>query len=85
MRPRRTHESTNVFRLTGGNEDNDLWVTRTTDGGEPVLISVWEPTEAERLRIAAGENIELTTWGQGTPPIAMAVTDVPLGRKPDEG
>lgn len=84
MKPRRTHRSTNVFVLEGGNEDNDLWVMETFDSEQPqtpVTLSVWEPTDAERARIAAGENIELAVWG-GQPPVALQVTDAPLGKKP---
>jgi hypothetical protein len=40
------------------------------------------PTDEEREKIAAGANIELTTWGTGTPPLAMRITDTPLGRPP---
>lgn len=84
MKPRRTHDSNTVFHLAGGTEDNDLWLRRdvTTDQ-EAVLVSVWEPSDVERKRIAAGENIELTVWGHGTPPVKLGVTDVPLGKPPD--
>lgn len=82
MKPRRTHRSTTVFRLEGGNEDNDLWVEPCEDDGTPVLSSVWEPSPAERAKIAAGENVELLVWG-GQPPVALSVTDVPLGKPPN--
>lgn len=83
MRPRRTHASNVVFRLAGGNEDNDLWVDRGIDGsGYMTLSSVWVPTDEERARIAAGENIMLTIWGAAQPPVAIGVTDVPLGKAP---
>jgi hypothetical protein len=82
MRPRRTHESQQAIRLPGGNEDNDLWMALKRDEENRAIISsVWEPTPEERERIAAGENIELMVWALQTPPVAMAVTDVPLGRK----
>lgn len=82
MKPRRTHDSTGVYRLEGGTEDNDLWVSAATDDdGTHVIFSVWEPTDEERERIAAGWSIELAVWG-GQPPVSLAVTDVPLG-KPD--
>jgi hypothetical protein len=83
MRPRRTHSSTNVFRLEGGTEDNDLWVTiRHPEGEGPVVCSVWEPTDEERARIAAGENVRLSVWG-GQPPVAIDVTAEPLGKPPE--
>lgn len=87
MKPRRTHQSNRVYRLAGGNEDNDLWVMETFASDEPtrrVILSVWEPTAEERARIAAGENIELAVWG-GQPPVAIGVTDVPLGKAPTDG
>lgn len=83
MKPRRTHHSNQVFRLTGGTEDNDLWVERTTSEGGPCLRSVWEPTDDERQRIAGGENLYLVVWGVGTPPVALGVTDEPLGKAPE--
>jgi hypothetical protein len=77
-----------VFRLSGGTEDNDLWVERTEDAeGNPCLCSVWVPTMEERLALAdEANNVYLITWGTGTPPLAMGVTNVPLGKKPgDDG
>jgi hypothetical protein len=80
VRPRRTHESNGVFRLDGGTEDNDLWVTHgTAEDGVPVVCSVWEPTEDERRQLAEGANLELVVWGGGTPPVALGLTSVPLG------
>jgi hypothetical protein len=84
MKPRRTHDSNSVYRLVGGTEDNDLWTTVTFDSERPevpVVLSVWEPTDEERARIAAGENIQLAVWG-GQPPVAVQVTDTPLGKPP---
>lgn len=79
MLPRRTVHSNRVFRLVGGNEDNDLWVlTDVDENALPVMRSTWEPTEAERERIAAGENIELLVWGTGHPPVAMQLDASPL-------
>jgi hypothetical protein len=84
MRPRRTHFSNTVFRLEGGNEDNDLWVERSNSEEGPTIRSVWEPTDDERRRIAEGENIYLVVWGTGTPPVALGVIDEPLGAPPPE-
>jgi hypothetical protein len=81
MKPRRTVQSDIVYRLPGGNEDNDLWVSRLQDDqGAPVIQSVWEPTAGERRLIAEGANIELLVWGGGHPPVAMHTTFVQLGR-----
>lgn len=82
MKPRRTPNSNQVFRLEGGNEDNDLWVERTDSDHGTCLRSVWELTRSERRRIALGENVYLIVWGAGTPPVAMGVTDDPLGAAP---
>lgn len=84
MKPRRTHTSNAVYRLSGGTEDNDLWVTQephpTT--GEPLICSVWEPTPEERVQLAAGANIELVTWGEAHPPVNLQLSTIPLGRPP---
>lgn len=83
MRARRTHNSTRVFRLPGGTEDNDLWVYDIADeNGNHVIASVWEPTRDERDAILRGENIRLLVWGDGIPPFAMDTTDEPLGKAP---
>lgn len=85
MKPRRFHGANFVFRLEGGNEDNDLWVERMEGpDGEPLIGSVWEPTDEERARIAAGENVALVVWGTGHPPVALAPTPVPLGKGPGD-
>lgn len=81
MRPRRFRGANRVYRLEGGNEDNDLWVQQA-DG---VIVSVWEPTDAERKAIADGANIELTVWGDGHPPCSVNATDVTLGKPPAQG
>lgn len=81
MKPRRTHFSNFTFVLDGGTEDNDLWVEATTSDQGPCLKSVWEPTDEEREKIAKGENVYLVVWGEGHPPVALGVTDEPLGKK----
>ena len=83
MKARRTHNTTRVFRLPGGTEDNDLWVYDIDDGeGNNIIASVWEPTLEERKAIANGENVRLLVWGRGIPPFAMDTTDEPLGKAP---
>jgi hypothetical protein len=83
MKPRRTYFSERVLGLPGGNEDNDLWVDLTADEDDnPVIRSVWEPTLEEREKIAAGQNVYLLVWGTMHPPVAIGVTQVPLGKRP---
>ena len=84
MRPRRFHGANKVFRLGGGNEDNDLWVEvhKVEDevlGTRDAVASVWEPTDEERAAIADGANIQLTVIG-GQPPVMLDATTVPLGK-----
>jgi hypothetical protein len=84
MKARRTHNTNVVHRLPGGTEDNDLWTYYLQDESErPVICSVWVPSAKERQRIAAGENVRLMVWGERTPPVAMDLTDEPLGKSPD--
>jgi hypothetical protein len=85
VKPRRTPTSNFVFRLEGGTEDNDLWVRRDVEDGIPTINSVWVPSDEERAAIAAGANLELTVWGQGTPPVALRTTDEQPGRVAAEG
>jgi hypothetical protein len=74
-----------VFRLPGGNEDNDLWVDRDeTEDGEPILRSCWVPSDEQRQAITNGANIELFVWGDQHPPVAMDTCDYPLGARPRE-
>ena len=80
MKPRRTIDSNQVFRLSGGTEDNDLWARVCQDrDGLPLVSSVWELSDDDRAAVAAGANIELLVWG-GQPPVALATTTVKLGR-----
>ncbi len=81
MQPRRTHRSTNVYELEGGNEDNSLWVHIDQTAG--TVSSVWELTDDERTAIADGFNVQLTVWG-GQPPVAMRLVNTPLGKPPEE-
>lgn len=84
MKPRRTVVSNGVFRLDGGTEDNDLWVTHYPDEGglDTVIGSTWQPTDEERAAIAAGANIELLVWG-GQPPVALRLSTYDLGKAPE--
>ena len=84
MKPRRFHGANHVFRLNGGNEDNDLWVEMGKDeDGYTLIASVWEPTAEERAQIANGENVMLLVWGEGHPPVAVLPTPVALGKVPE--
>lgn len=80
MKPRRTPTTDTVFRLEGGNEDNDLWVRTGEEDGAPTLTSVWSLDADERAVIADGGCVTLTTFGAGTPPVRIAVTDEQPGR-----
>lgn len=83
MKPRRTYTSVQVFRLQGGDEDNDLWVTRYAPAeGGPALGSTWVPTDKERQAIADGANVELLVFGDGQPPVALRLSHYPLGKRP---
>lgn len=83
MKPRRTHLANFVYRLEGGNEDNDLWVYKHVDvDGFPVIRSCWVPDALERAAIAAGGNIELIVWGTEQPPVALVLNNTPLGKAP---
>lgn len=85
LKPRRTHLSNDVYRLRGGNEDNDLWVRKgVTEDKHPIICSTWVPTEDQRRRIAAGENLELIIWGTQQPPVSVRLDDTPLGKPPPE-
>ena len=73
MRPRCTPETTVVFRLQGGNEDNDLWGKRGREDGFPFVESVWELDDDERAAIAAGGTVELRVYTEVTPPVSLAI------------
>ena len=73
MRPRRTPDAVVVFRLAGGNEDNDLWARYGEENGFRFIESVWELDDDERAAIAAGGTVELRVWSATTPPISLAV------------
>lgn len=74
MQPRKTPTSNHVFELPGGNEDNYLYVEAQLDElGNPLVVSVWEPTDEERAALAAGGTVELCVWGTGTPPVLITV------------
>jgi hypothetical protein len=83
IKPRRTWLSNAVWKLPGGNEDNDLWSFVDLDAD--TVTSTWVPTDEQRQRIADGGNIDLVVWGQ-MPPVALMVNDTtPLGAPPNEG
>jgi len=84
MMPRRTPSSNVVFRLPGGNEDNDLWVKCDQIDGQPTIQSTWVLTDEERSAIARGDNVELIVWGEQQPPVCVRTTDEPIGRKGDQ-
>jgi hypothetical protein len=83
MKPRRTHVSNQVFRLPGGNEDNDLWVALVAaNEGGPAIVSTWELEEHERSAIYHGANIDLVVFGTAHPPVALEVSTATVGKAP---
>lgn len=81
MKSRRTIHSTRTLELRGGNEDNSLWIyDAPVEQGGTAICSVWVPTDEERERIANGENIRLIVFATNTYPLAMDITDEPLGK-----
>lgn len=77
MRARRTEHTDQILKLPGGTEDNDLhYYVEKDEHDHDIICSVWTPTHAERLAIAAGENIRLLVWWNGRfAPVAMDLTD----------
>lgn len=72
MKPRRTPQSNTVYRLKGGNEDNDLWTeVGMGPGDQPVTISEWEFSPAEREAIAVGGRVQLVIHSHILPPVSM--------------
>ena len=69
MRPVRTPESTTVYTLPGGNEDNYLYAEDIAEG----VKSVWAPTPDERALIAGGARIVLVIFGSLVPPVALTI------------
>ena len=83
--PRRTPTSNTTLALVDGNEDNDLWLERKHDHNQQdYMHSVWQLNDEERAAIAAGANIYLNVWGTGHPPVAIGVTDEPIGKAGDD-
>lgn len=83
MRARRTIHTNRVYSLSGGTEDNDLWAYLVATDNGPAIASVWVPTDAERAAIAAGENVRLIVFSSQMPPVALDLTDEPIGKAPD--
>jgi hypothetical protein len=81
LHPRRFHSARTVWRLEGGNEDNDLWALNHETGFGQGVSSVFVPTDAQRQMIADGYNICLTVIG-GQPPVLLRLTDEPIGKAP---
>lgn len=43
----------------------------------PAMVSAWEPTPAELLRLAAGAPVLLTVAGIAHPPVFVGVGEIP--------
>lgn len=75
MKPVRTKHTNQVFKLSGGTEENDLPVERVINrDGSITLRSTWVLNEYERQAIADGGNIDLVVWGAGHPPVELNTT-----------
>jgi hypothetical protein len=76
MKPIPTPETNVVYKLPGGTEENNLPTFQgLNDHGEKVIRSTWELDAEERKAIAQGGTIELCVWGEGTPPVSLAVIE----------
>lgn len=82
MKPRRFALANAVYRLEGGNEDNDLWVQKGSNETGPFLRSLWVPTEKERDAIVKGQNVALWIWSHQMPPVGMNLTAEKPGKAP---
>lgn len=81
MRARRTENTNVVHHLRGGTEDNDLWSYYCVDEHDnPLIATVWVPTDEERKKIAEGWNIRLFVMGRRTPPVMMDITNERIGK-----
>lgn len=81
MKPVKTPTTNTTFVLSGGTKENDLPLEKTTSGGMPILISVWELEDDERTAIANGATIELVIWGSGHPPVSLGIGESIKGRE----
>lgn len=45
--------------------------------GQAMMVSAWEPTPAEVIRLEAGASIIVRLWGEHHPPIKLEVGEVP--------
>lgn len=76
MKPIRTPHTNAIYKLKGGTDENDLPVEQSLDeSGNPCLVSTWQLDDEERAAIAQGGTISLCVWGDGTPPVSLAVNE----------
>lgn len=76
MKPIYTHHTNATYTLPGGNESNNLPINKTVSAdGKKILISTWQLDDSERELISKKGVIELIIWGEGHPPVALAVVD----------
>lgn len=50
-----------------------LPILDTMEGGQPVMISAWQPTPEELLALMAGASVYLKVVGRGHPPVMVWV------------
>lgn len=83
MKSERTQSCDFVWKLPGGDESNDLHGYHTMDEyGNMICVGIFVPTDEERQKIAAGENIGVAVWGKTVPPMTVIIDDAPLGPPP---
>jgi len=76
MKPIRTAFTNRLFKLEGGTEENDLPVEACEDEAEnTILVSTWELSVDERLKIWKGAKVELLVWGTEHPPVAIRIAN----------
>lgn len=65
-----------VYRLAGGNEDNDLFADVTQPCEEVptgIVTSYWLPDESELGVLLRGGHVELAVYSVPPPPVALGV------------
>lgn len=70
-------EQNKIFRAPEGMPncvDLPVWQGEAQDGS-PVILSCWQPTREDIVRIAAGAPIWLGVYSRSLPPVCVTVTN----------
>ena len=51
------------------------------EDGMPLMVTAWEPSPEEMIKIALGAKIEIAIMGTEHPPISVVVGEVPTMEK----